>query len=79
MTRDDDVCDRRQYEKDDDSVLNRAPAPPPRAAASPDGDLLHAPSMPPSADNADGDEGHHVESDAEARNVTRWDAAASDA
>lgn len=75
MTRDDECCERRQYEKDDDSALRPVP-PPPRADED---DLLHATSPPGGAPAADGDDGHHVESDADARKVTRWDADASTA
>jgi hypothetical protein len=67
ITRDDDCCDRRQYEKDDDSALR----PPAGAPRTDDDDLLHATSPPP---GAPGDDGHHVERDADTRNVTRGDA-----
>jgi hypothetical protein len=69
ITRDDDCCDRRQYEKDDDSAL----LPPAGAPRTDDDVLLHATSPP----GAPGDDGHHVERDADARNVTRGDDDAS--
>jgi hypothetical protein len=80
MTRDD--SDRRQCEKDEDDVLG-GPAPALLAAfrgGTDDADALlgaTAPgaevAAPPAEAAADGDGGHHVLRDAEARKVTRWD------
>ncbi|CAL5095607.1 unnamed protein product [Urochloa decumbens] len=81
MTRDD--SGRRQWEKDDDDALGGALAEfRGGAPAADDADALLGATLlftPPAAGSpaADGDAGHHVESDAEARNVTRWDRDAS--
>lgn len=84
MTRDDDTDrQRRQCEKDEDDVLAE-PAFIVGATADDADALLGAKTLPPPlpagaavAPAADGDGGHHVERDADARKVTRcdWDAA----
>ena len=69
--------DRRQCEKDEDDALG-APAPAAafsRGADDADDALLGGAALQPAPAEAaaDGDAGHHVARDAEARKVTRWD------
>lgn len=84
MTRDDDSDRQRQCEKDEDDALAE-PAFTSGANADDADALLGATTLPPlpagagvapapaPAEAADGDDGHHVERDADARKVTRWD------
>jgi len=69
--------ERRQCEKDEDDALG-APAPAAafsRGADDADDALLGGAALQPAPAEAaaDGDAGHHVARDAEARKVTRWD------